>query len=216
MSPAGVHVRSAATLGGHLYLTLTRKLPSDVVPSLIALAAQLQLTNLHSSQWLSVEDYISKPGGHAAASDVITAVRIPYATANHWMWSKKVALRYVNSHALVNAAIVLKFDQSRSVAAKQTAAAMNSGTAPRSHTFDQSKAVAGKVTDACIVVGHPTDGKGAATATSNGAGSSGLALGAESWCIHRCPAAETALKGNCLDVQVGQCGTLCSRLGYEI
>ncbi len=43
--------------------------------------------------------------------EVVTAVRIPYAAASELFWSHKVALRYYNSHALVNIAFKVGSDQ---------------------------------------------------------------------------------------------------------
>jgi len=157
-----------------------------------------------TATWTSIDDYLesrgqlpgSGPDGvrDAAAPELVAALRIPFCSEADWLWSGKVALRYYNSHALVNIAVKLSFDQ-RPEAAAPPPAAGGAGDAQQHHSHH------GRVAAAAVVVGHP-QGRAAAPRLADG-GSSSWQHDESTWVCGRARAAEAAVAGRRLGVKVG-------------
>lgn len=311
LSP-GVHVRSAATLGGHFALCARKPLPTDLGLLLAAAGAHIQIMTVrpaegsgkgsssnqqqwqrwqHQQQcygvwqqqqrpqrqqydlhWVSVEDYLeascigsngcrqecsnnnaleitadsiaggnvlyedsqprqsgscapssSSGNGHITACGteatplphVITAVWLPYGDdSSERLWSYKLAVRHVNSHALVNAALWIKFDQqpavsttpgSSSAGGNNSSCGCEPGQLLESQTDPRFAGV--RVASARLFVGLPpgtADGTSAAASEVSSSSGRGPKYQAdEPWCMSRVREVESVLCGRAVDVKVG-------------
>jgi hypothetical protein len=140
----------------------------------------------------------------AAGYKVITAVWLPYGNdARELFWSYKVALRHFNSHALVNAAMWVRFQEDSSVD-------HCSSSSSKTPAGAGSNAFAGRtVASARLFVGFPQQ-ESAAPAAAAAAGLAGAGAGftqqqrsvEEAWRVMRLPGVEQQLQGRAVDVQV--------------
>lgn len=197
-------------------------------------------------KWVSVEEYIASscvgnasgssngggvPASPAAAAageagaayQIITAVLLPYADDSCQKFcSYKLGLRHFNSHALVNAALLLHFDPSTVTHQQQQ---QQQGSDRDSNSRAKGSAGTGRdlltqlihqadlrfagavIASARVFAGFPSDSQsdtGGGMAAS--AGAAGVAGGAgqqqEGWCVVRLHNVEQELVGKAVEVQV--------------
>lgn len=154
----------------------------------------------------------------AHSTEVVTAVWLPYADdGSERFWSYKVALRHVNSHALVNAALWIKFDQSATALTTQgsstgSCSSGDDGVQQITSLVDPRFAGA-RILSAKLFVGlppgsHSSTGERNGSAAAAGSGSGGSSHGTEgdrdeeAWRITRVREVEKVLCGQAVDIQV--------------
>jgi xanthine dehydrogenase/oxidase len=122
---AGVQVRSAASVAGNIMLVVSHVdrgsfFPSDLFTGLVALGASL---TVGSAEWGDEQRRFSMLEYAAAYNSdenirkyaVILSIDVPYTRKNEYVLTEKVARRIQNSHALVNAAFRIAFDNDQRV-----------------------------------------------------------------------------------------------------
>eukprot|EP00878_Enallax_costatus_P014322 GHUV01014980.1.p1 GENE.GHUV01014980.1~~GHUV01014980.1.p1 ORF type:complete len:330 (+),score=115.87 GHUV01014980.1:58-990(+) len=134
---------------------------------------------------------------------VVTAVWLPYGDdSSEQFWSYKVALRHVNSHALANAALWIKFDQSTTGLTDYGSSSGGEGEQQQIMTQADRMFAGARILSARLFVGcPPVAGSTAPAAARSSVSSSSSGKDGEPWQITRVRKVEQVLCGKPLDLQ---------------
>ncbi len=104
---SGQHVRNIASICGGLVMAKQGHFSSDVAPVMIAANATLNCTYIYPSYTqtanLTIEQYLNL--NISGFYCLINSITIPSRQTNEVFWSYRLAQRYFNSHAWLNAAV---------------------------------------------------------------------------------------------------------------
>jgi hypothetical protein len=213
-------VGAARTRGSKSYSSSSSSEGADWITA-EGVAGGKQLDPSQQQQQHTVHAHIVATDAGLSSSDdgyrVVTAVWLPYGNgARELFWSYKVALRHVNSHALVNAAAWFRFQEDSLVDLHSSSSSSKTAAGGGSSVF------AGRVlTSARMFAGFPPEAS-AAAATANVANpaaadvataAAAAAAGGvtqqqrgveEPWRVLRLSAVEQQLQGQAVDVKVRQ------------
>jgi hypothetical protein len=84
-NPAGVHVRSAATLGGHFGLLAVKPLPSDLAVTLAAAGAWLQLMTVEPAELATTAAAAAEDGGGAGSSSSVGSLHQQWMSVEEYL-----------------------------------------------------------------------------------------------------------------------------------
>jgi xanthine dehydrogenase/oxidase len=121
---AGTIVRNAATLGGNTMMVLKHiaagePFPSDLFTVLSGVQAHIEYREFGgaASSRCTVDELIARAVLDANLADRMLILRYRIASLSQWYVStRKVALREINSHSLVNACIAFRFSEGTKIA----------------------------------------------------------------------------------------------------
>jgi hypothetical protein len=219
----GSCVGAASTAGNTPYTTSSSS-SSDVTEWITAegIAGGKQLDPDQQQQQQHMYSLYANAHTHVAAADagqraaagykVVTAVWLPYGNdVRELFWSYKVALRHVNSHALVNAAMWMRFQEASSVDHSSTSSSSSKTSAGVGSSTFAGRAVA----SARLFVGFPPEAPAAAAVANTAADMSAAAVANTAADMSAAAVANTAadMSAAAVEANAGAGGT--KECGYE-
>ncbi len=102
-------IRNRGTIGGNI---VNASPAADLLPPLIALKAEVELTSGKGKKVLSLEDFLAGPyKTKLQANELLTKIKIPLLADNHYTDFQKIGRRKALSIARLSLALVTKIDE---------------------------------------------------------------------------------------------------------
>ncbi|GAF82761.1 unnamed protein product [marine sediment metagenome] len=102
-------IRNRGTIGGNI---VNASPAADLLPPLIALKAEVELTSGKGKRVLSLEDFLAGPyKTKLQANELLTKIKIPLLADNHYTDFQKIGRRKALSIARLSLALVTKIDE---------------------------------------------------------------------------------------------------------
>jgi hypothetical protein len=168
------------------------------------LAGDLCSNNVHN------DSCSSSSSSSSLSYQVVTAVWLPYGDddSSEMFWSYKLGLRHINSHALVNAALHLSWDQPQAASNNNSSSSSSSGPASSGEGSQaRTSSANGSVAAARVFVGFqpPRTSNSSSPSSSSSSSSTGTASSCpveDPWRLMRLTAVEEQLQGRPVTVKV--------------
>jgi len=110
---ANVHVRNRGTVAGNIAMAKTRGFLSDLVTGLMGVRAVIETISVSGKAKVTIEEFLSDP---SLDGQIISRVEVPFTERKVCFETYKAALRPLNSHAYVNAALGVELAEDGTVA----------------------------------------------------------------------------------------------------